>query len=130
MTYIVTEASGALVGTQYPDNVEEPDQGLFKLRFINAGVTDDKADFYLAFPGDDLDDADVAAAEVAYKAASAYVTADPGEYEIQVTRNASERVVVTSESFAATEGEIITVVMIESPRGGRPYSLLILRDVQ
>lgn len=127
-TYVVTETNGALEGTLLTDNNADPKPTLFKVRFINAAISDSTIDFFINLPDDRLDDADSIAAAVQYKASSTYSSVDEGSYQFKATITGSDRVLVESDNLDISAGEIVSVVLIQDEDGGRPYRLLVLRD--
>lgn len=126
-TYLVTQTSdGLLEGTLLSDTVEVPKGGLFKMRFINAG-SNDPVDFYLTLPNEDPDGA-ATASNIAFKAASSYVSVDPNTLHIHVTATGDTHDLHESHSLTFEADKIYTVIFVEDPGGGRPFHLIILQD--
>ncbi len=128
-TYLITETEDrVLEATTLADTLERPKGGVFLVRFINAG-TNTAADFYLTLPGEDSDDTTAAASAVAFKGASDYVQVDPGTFRIHVTEMDEDRDLIESDDATFDEAGIYTVIFLEKAGGGKPFRLLVLRDI-
>jgi len=126
-TYLVTQdADNVLMTSLLTDDAVSPKGGLFKLRFINAGLSE-TVDFHLTLPGDDAEPPATAPA-IAFKAASEYLEFDPGELNLHVTAVDASKDLVESDTFSFEAGRIYTAVFIEDEGGGKPYHILVLTD--
>jgi hypothetical protein len=82
---------------------------------------------YVTAPGADL----VGTAPtftVGFSTASSYATLPAGSYQLRVTPASSQEVLIDTGALELADGDIRTVVALETAAGGPPYSTAILDD--
>lgn len=110
------------------DDNTAPTSGNAKVRVIHGAPSAPAVDVW-AGPADQPLSSGVKLLEnVPYKAA-AYVQAPAGSYRVRVTLAGTETAAIDSvTAVPLTAGKIYTVIAVESPGGGAPYSFKILAD--
>jgi hypothetical protein len=85
-------------------------------------------DIYVTEPGADLEAATPALANVPFGAASDYLEAPAGDYQVRVTAAGSKIAVIDSGMLTLAAGQVRTAIAVDSPGGGAPFDLLVLAD--
>jgi hypothetical protein len=128
-TYTVLVAGGdeGVVPVVLTDDNGVPPAGQAKLRLVHAAPSADQLNVYVTAPGADL----VGTAPtftVGFSTASSYATLPAGSYQLRVTPASSQEVLIDTGALELADGDIRTVVALETAAGGPPYSTAILDD--
>lgn len=110
------------------DNLEAPPSGQMKLRVIHAAPTAGSVDVYVTAPGTSLVQSTPVLSNVAFRAISAYLTVDPGTYQIRVTAAGTTSLVIDTPLTVAA-GQIRTIVATEAVGSGTPLAAVVLVDL-
>jgi len=129
-TGVIDNASGSgYVLNVYTDDHTAPPSGKAALRFIHAAQNAQNIDIYVTTPGQGITGLSPTIGNVAYPSATAPQNLSPGSYEIVITQQGTQNIIIdTGEAspLTLTAGQIRTFVAIEN-LGNVPY--LILSDV-
>jgi Domain of unknown function (DUF4397) len=127
-----TVIAGGLVANIAPIVVEDdrsaPSSGNVKVRAVHGAPSAPAVDIYITAPGADLEGTTPALTNVPFGAASDYLTAPAGDYQVRVTPAGSKTVVIDSGSLTLAAGQVRTAIAVDSPGGGAPFDLLLLAD--
>ena len=99
------------------------------MRAVHGAPSAPAVDIYVTAPGADLEAATPALTGVPFGAASDYLTAPAGDYQVRVTPAGSKTVVIDSGTLTLAAGQVRTAIAVDSPGGGAPFELLLLPDV-
>lgn len=127
-TYLLTNKEEVLTSTLFTDDNSPPEVNSFKIRCINAAISDEGIDCYLTIAGRNKGEFTPFASDVAILSASDSTNVRAGEFELHLTRNGGSRDMARLSSFNFEAGGIYTVVLIEDEDGGTPYQLRLTRD--
>lgn len=115
--------SSSLNMTLLTDDNSAPAAGNFKLRIINAAPNFGNVDAYVGAPGLGATGTP-ALSNVAFQAASSYLSLPAGKYEVYFTKNGQQTIYVDSGQFAFASGQIRTLVLMDNFGGGFTSALL------
>ncbi len=127
-SYLVVEEEEAIKGVLLDDDNTDPDPSLFKIRFINAGLSSSGIDIYITKPDQDIGDKTPLVSNLEFEKASDYQSIDQGDYRIIITRTDKDTILYDSDDVSFGEGRIITLVFLEKQGGGRPFRGTFLQD--
>jgi hypothetical protein len=134
--YAIGGASGSAVTslTTVDDNTL-PASGGTRVRIVNLSPTAGAIDVFITAPNADLSTATPAASNLAYKAASTYLTSiTPGTYQFRAVpagtapANRSASVIINLASFALAASNGRTIVAADNSTGGSPLRAFVLTD--
>ncbi len=134
LTYLLvsetsTTGERSVSGTLITDgNEEDPREGFFKIRVINAAISSEGIDVYITRPDSSLSSATPVAANVLFKAGSAFLEIDEGTYRIRLTRNNGTKAFFDSGAVTFSSLQIRTLMLLEDVEGGTPYQGVLLLD--
>jgi hypothetical protein len=111
------------------DDNTPPAAGQIKLRLVHASPTAGNVDIYVEAPGTDIKTVTPTLTNVAFKAASTYLSVPTGSYEVFITPTGTKTVALDSGSLALSAGQIRTAVALDAPRGGTPLTAIVLSDL-
>ena len=111
------------------DDRTAPPTGNIKVRAVHGAPGAPAVDIYVTEPGADLQAATPALTNVPFGAASDYLTAPAGDYQVRVTPAGSKTVVIDSGPLTLAAGQVRTAIAVDSPGGGAPFDLLVLQDL-
>jgi hypothetical protein len=110
------------------DNNAAPAAGNIKVRAVNAALDTGSVDVYVTAQGASIATIAPTFADLAPRAASAYVERAAGAFQVRFT-TAGTKVVLRDVSIAAVAaGGIRTIVLLEASAGGPPYTSATLTD--
>jgi hypothetical protein len=110
------------------DDNAAPAAGNIKVRAVNAALDTGNVDVYVTAQGASIATIPPTFANLAPRAASAYVERAAGAFQVRFT-TAGTKVVLRDVSVAAVgAGGIRTVVLLEAAGGGPPYTSATLTD--
>lgn len=127
-TYLVTQEEEAIKGTLLDDDNTKPDPSLFRIRFINAGLTSSNVDVYITKPNQEIGDKTPIVSDLAFKKSSDYQAIDNGNYRIRITRTGKQKILYDSDEVSFSEGKVISLIFLEKKGGGSPFRATILED--
>lgn len=110
------------------DDFTNPAANKAKLRVVHAAMGQGNVDVYVLEELDDLAAATAKAANIAPKAASAYVEVDAGTYVVVLTAAGTKTPVLTMNAVALTTGRVRTIVAVEKAGGGAPIEGVVFAD--
>ena len=110
------------------DDYTAPAANKAKIRFVHAAIGQGNVDAYVVKQAGDLATAQPKAANLAPKAASAYVEVDADTYIVILTTAGTKTPVLTVNAVALTNGLVRTFVAVEKAGGGPPLEGVVLAD--
>lgn len=110
------------------DDYAAPAANKAKIRFVHAAIGQGNVDAYVVKQAGDLAAAQPKAANLAPKAASAYVEVDADTYIVILTAAGTKTPVLTVNAVALTTGRVRTFVAVEKAGGGAPIEGVVLAD--
>lgn len=129
-TLLLIEDGDALALLLVKDDNENPDVGQGKIRIGHVSPSLDSLDIYITRPETNLNKADPSIPALEFKTFSDYIDVNEGTVRVRVTNNDSKKVLVDSDSFALSDGDIFTILLVDEPGGGTPAEALLLIDDQ
>jgi hypothetical protein len=111
------------------DDNTPPAAGQIKLRLVHASPSAGNVDIYVEAPGTDINTVNPTLTNVAFKAASDYLSVPAGSYEVFITPTGTKTVAIDSGSLAISAGQIRTAVALDAPGGGVPLTAVVLNDL-
>lgn len=119
-------ASSSLTLTSLTDDNSAPTSGNLKLRIINASPDFGNLDAYVAAPGAGISGSP-SVSNLAFQAASSYMTLPAGNYEVYFTVTGRQVISVDSGQFSFSSGQIRTLVLVDNFGSG--YTSALLADL-
>lgn len=119
-------ASSSLTLTSLTDDNSAPTSGNLKLRIINASPDFGNLDAYVATPGAGISGSP-SVSNLAFQAASSYMTLPAGNYEVYFTVTGRQVISVDSGQFSFSSGQIRTLVLVDNFGSG--YTSALLADL-
>jgi hypothetical protein len=115
-TMLISGTLGNPVGMIASDTAFSPIPDKVKIRVIHAARNAPPLDVYLTHPGDDLATAAKLVEPFEFNVADtssfpAFVTRDPGDWQVRFTADGTTSVVLDTGPFATVAGQIVTVVL-------------------
>ena len=111
------------------DDNTPPAAGNAKVRLVHASPTAGLVDIYITAPGADIAALAPALANVDFKAASPYVAAPAGDYQVRVTAAGTKTVALDTGTLSLGAGQIRTGIALDAPGGGLPVGAIVLADL-
>lgn len=125
---VIAVGSGTGEAVVLTDNNAAPAAGSIKVRAVNAALDTGNVDVYVTAQGASIATIPPTFADLAPRAASAYVERAAGAFQVRFT-TAGTKVVLRDVSIAAVAaGGIRTIVLLEAAAGGPPYTSATLTD--
>ena len=116
--------------TVFTDDNTAPTAGNAKLRILNLAPTVGPIDVYVVTAGSGIAGGNPQIPNLAYASASTYMSEAAGNYDVAVTVNGTQNVIPSlTGTYPLASGQIRTLVILDSPVGGGPFSLIELSDV-
>jgi hypothetical protein len=116
-------ASPALTPIFLTDDNTAPASGQVRLRVVNASPDVGNLDVYVVSPGTNIQAANPTFTNLAFTSASTYQNLVAGKYEVFFTAPGQKTVLIDSGVFSLGQGQVRTVVALDST-GGFATSLL------
>jgi hypothetical protein len=118
----------------YTDDNTAPTTGNVKLRIIQAAPTvaasGQGVDIYVVPTGQGIAGSNPQIAGLVYPNASNYLSLSAQSYDVTVTVRGTQNIITNlTGTYPLTAGQIRTLVILDLPTGGGPYSLLELNDL-
>jgi len=110
------------------DDNTAPAAGNVKVRLVHASPTAGLVDIYVTTPGADISMMAPSLAAVDFKAASPYIAAPAGDYQVRVTAAGTKTVALDTGTLTLAAGQIRTGVALDAPGGGLPLGAIVLPD--
>ncbi len=115
--------SSSLILTSLTDDNSAPTSGDLKLRIINASPEFGNLDAYVTAPGAGISGGP-SVSNLAFQAASSYMTLPAGNYEVYFTIAGRQVISVDSGQFSFAAGQIRTLVLMDNFGSGFTSALL------
>jgi hypothetical protein len=127
---VLTEGLAAsIAAVVLTDDNSDPASGKAKVRVVHAAPTAGSVDVYIVAPGTNITTVSPTLPSVAFQAAAAYLSVDPGTYEVVVTPAGNNLTIdIDVPNFTVDAGQIRSAVALDAPGGGAPFQLLVLAD--
>lgn len=128
-TFIAETVAGVDQGAPYTDDNSAPPSGDIKLRFINASQSSGSVDIYVVKTGTPISGLSPTVPNLTQPQSG--FPQNPlaaGTYDIKITKGGTQGVFAQALNQTFADGQIRTVIILDSPQGGFPLSLLILAD--
>ena len=116
---------GALILT---DDRTEPEAGNVRVRVVHGAPSAPAVDVYVTAASPDLSNETPVLENVSFEDFSDFLEIAEGTYEINVTLTGTTTVAIGPVSVTLNDGEIRTIVAVESDGGGAPFDLNVLAD--
>lgn len=117
--------SGALFFADDP----APVTGRARLRVVNTSPASGTVSVFLTTPGGPLDGAEPVAGLLDVGGVSDYITVEPGQYQVRVTRAGTVGdVLLDTGAITFGAGAVRTLFLTDAPSGGAPPSLSVVSD--
>lgn len=114
----------------FTDDNTAPAAGNAKVRILNVAPTVGPIDVYVVPAGSGIAGGNPQIPNLAYASASTYMSEAAGNYDVAVTVNGTQNIIAQlTGTYTLTSGQIRTLVILDSPVGGSPFSLVELADV-
>lgn len=127
-TLALSGTAEGLVPYIIPDDNAAPPTGQAKFRVLHFAQTAPAVDVYVTPPGADLSTTTPTFSAVALGDPTSYATLAPGTYQVRLTGQLSQDVLIDAGTVQLSEGDSRTAIAIESEAGGEPYSIILLDD--
>ena len=134
-TLISTNPFGSIALAPFTDDNTAPASGDFKLRLIHASPTAGNVDVYIITPPGSISGLSPQTKNLAFSAtggssATSYFSLAAGNYEIVMTQTGTQNPISGLDaSYTFSAGQIRTIVILDSPVGGGPWTQLPLNDL-
>ena len=127
-TVLATGRVASLAPLVLQDDLAAPAAGNVKLRLVHAAPGAGNVDIYVTAPTTDLATATPTLANVAFRAASAYLEVPAGTYRVRITPVGTKTVAIDVNNVALASGQIRTAVAVDATGGGTPLGAILLSD--
>ncbi len=127
-TVIAGNHLASITALVFLDDFSAPASGQVKLRFIHAAPGASNVDIYVGAPGSGTAGTP-AVTNLAYQAATAYLSVPAGSYQAYITPTGSKTVAIDSGVLTLGSGQVRTAVAIGDPAVGKPLSAVVLSDL-
>ena len=127
-TVLATGRVASLAPLVLQDDLTAPASGNVRLRLVHAAPSAGNVDIYVTAPTADLATATPTLANVAFRAASAYLEVPAGTYRVRITPVGSKTVAIDVNNVALAAGQIRTAVAVDATGGGTPLGAILLAD--
>lgn len=127
-TVLATGRAASLAPLVLEDDLTAPAAGSVKLRVVHAAPAAGAVDVYVTAPTADLATATPTLGNVAFRAASGYLTVPAGTYRVRVVPAGTKTVAIDVNAVTLTSGQIRTAVAVDAVGGGAPLGVLLLPD--
>ncbi len=133
-TLIAENPFATITLAPYTDDNTAPTTGNVKLRILQASPTvaipPQGVDVYVVPTGQGIAGVNPQFTNLAYPSASNYLSLSAASYDVIMTVTGTQNPISNlTGTYALTAGQIRTVVVLDSPNGGGPYTLLLLNDL-
>jgi len=112
------------------DERDSAPKGNVNIRVIHGAPSAPAVDVYVTSPDADLSSAEPVLKNVPFRAVSDYLQVPAGEYRARVTAAGKKQAVIDSGALELTSGLTATVIALDAPGSGSPFSLKVLKDNQ
>jgi hypothetical protein len=128
-TVMVADTAASLKLIVLTDDNSPPPAGKIKVRAVHASPHAGHVDVYVTTPEDVLTGATPALTDVQFGQFSPYLDADEGTYRVRVTpKGRTDSLLIDSGDLSLQSGQVRTVIAVDAPGGGEPFSILMLSD--
>jgi len=127
-TVIAADDLANIQGLLFTDDHTAPASGQVKVRFIHAAPGAPNVDIYVGAPGSGATGTP-AVTNLAFKAATAYLSVPAGDYEAYVTVAGTKNVAIDSGPVTLAAGQVRTAVAIGDPGVGKSLTAIVLSDL-
>jgi hypothetical protein len=111
------------------DNVV-PASGNVKLKFIHVAPSAGSVDIYVISPGTGIGGLSPQLSGLIYQHNNEISSITAGSYEVIMTQAGTQNPISGLDiTYTWTAGQVRTIVILDSPSGGSPFSQLVLSDV-
>jgi hypothetical protein len=128
-TVLATNFVASIQPLVLTDDNTAPAAGKVKVRLVHGAPSAPPVDIYVTAPGADITSATPTLTNVAFKAASGYLSVDAGSYQVRITPTGTKTVVIDSGTLVLSAGQIRTAVAVDNTGGGAPFGAIVLNDL-
>jgi hypothetical protein len=111
------------------DDNTAPPSGQVKARLVHAAPSAPNVDIYVVAPGTDINTVSPTVTDLAFGAATSYLTVAAGSYQVLITPTGTKDIAIDTGSLSLASGQIRTGVALDAPGGGTPFKALLLADL-
>jgi len=127
-TVLAEDFLASIVPGVLADDNSAPDSGKVRVRVVHASPSAGPVDVYVVAPGSDISTLSPTISNLAFKAATDYLSVPAGSYEVLVTPTGTKTVAIDTGTISLTAGQVRTAVALDAPGGGVPFSAILLAD--
>ena len=111
------------------DDQTAPAAGSGKLRVIDGAPSATALDFYLVPAGTDITGVEPTYTSVDFTEVSPYAELTAGTYQVIATSAGTKTVLMDSGTISLASGDILSAVAVDDEKGGEPFVMLVLDDI-
>ncbi|MEM1401893.1 MAG: DUF4397 domain-containing protein [Pseudomonadota bacterium] len=119
------DGSRTISGNVIADEVQPLNEGA-KVSFVHASTGNEAIDVYLLLPGQPVDDSNAVVTGL-----SPFLTFDfeeeAGDYQITLIQSSNDAVILAPVPITLADGDIVELLFTDSPGGGTPGELVLIR---
>jgi len=129
-TVIMEGPASAVTLAPYTDDNTAPTTGNAKLRIIHASPLAGNLDVYVVPANGGIAGFNPQLSNIKYPDAQNYLSLAASDYDVIMTQPGTQNIVLSLDlHLPLTAGQIRTVVVLDAPNGGGPFSLAQLNDL-
>ena len=128
-TLLLADFPGLLALPQITDDNTAPTTGNAKIRILHASPSAGLVDVYFTTAGADINSATPTYSNVQFENASSYTALAAGTYQMRFTPAGTKFVFLDAGNVSLVDQQIRTYVLLDSPNGGGPFTILPLADL-
>ncbi len=128
-TVLAEDFLANIAASALTDDNSAPDSGKVKVRVVHGSPSAGAVDVYVAAPGTDISTLMPTISNLAFKAATDYLSVPAGSYEVFVTPTGTKTVAIDTGTINLSAGQVRTAVALDAPGGGVPLSAILLADL-
>lgn len=121
-------SSGIPALVPFTDDNTIPTTGNARLRIIHMAPTANSLDIYVVPTGNGIAGLNPQVSGLTYQNPSNYLPLSANTYDVVVTVN-NQQVILINDTYTFTSQQVRTVVILDQPNGGSPFSQIILNDL-
>ena len=97
-----------------------------RVSFVHASPANEAIDVYLLLPGQPIDDSNAIVSGLSPFLSFEFVQA-AGDYQITLIQSSNDAMILAPTPLSLSDGDIVEVVFTDSPGGGTPGELVVVR---
>ncbi len=126
-TFLAANKVASIQSLLFTDDNSAPPAGDFNLRLIHGAPSAGNVDIYITAPGAALGTPTLS--NVAFAAASGYLSEPAGSYEVRITPTGTQTVVIDTGALTFAAGQVRTAVALDPVNETGPFQAVVLNDL-